>query len=362
MSLPNHGANPHRLYEKLSIEKPEKIIDFSENVNPAGPPSFVEKSWRELLPLVSRYPDSQGQPFLSAVANYHHIDSNQVLLGNGAAEIFSILATAFQKKRAIIIHPTFSEYEATLTANDVDIIHLEVEDIATWKLPVNKIIQAMQQADILYLCTPNNPTGVLTPKEQLVRLIEEGKKANCFVVFDEAFIDWMGEESSMIPYIKDFSHVMVVRSMTKMYAIAGIRLGYMIAPSSIIERLQPKTSHWHINGLAAEIGAHCLEENLYREQAITYAKTCREDFIAFLQQLGCKTTNSVTNYVSFQLPFPEKSKGFFHEMLKKGFVLRHTENFRGMNGEWFRVGMKQQQAMKALKKEMASWIIRHSSL
>ncbi|HWI48836.1 MAG TPA: aminotransferase class I/II-fold pyridoxal phosphate-dependent enzyme [Rummeliibacillus sp.] len=362
MSLPNHGANPHLLYEQLSIEKPGQIIDFSENVNPAGPPEFIRGNWDDLQHLVARYPDPQGQPFLSAVAKYHGVRVNQVLLGNGAAEIFSLLASMFQKKRAILIHPTFSEYEATLSANDVEIIHLEVEDIATWKLPINQIIKEMQQADVLYLCTPNNPTGVLPPKEQLLLLITEGKKANCHIVLDEAFIDWIDEEATMIPYLEDNPHVMIVRSMTKMYAIAGVRLGYMIASPSIIENLERKTSHWHINGLAAVIGAGCLKENEYRDQAIRFAQKSREEFTAFLQQLGCKTTKSVTNYVSFQLPLPQHSKEFFHAMLKKGFVLRHTENFRGMNGEWFRVGMKKEQAMKALQKEMTSWLKHSSSL
>ena len=356
MSLPNHGANPHRLYEQLGIKEPAQIIDFSENVNPEGPPAFIKENWNNMLSLISRYPDPLGQPFLSAVAKYHRVREEQVLLGNGAAEIFTLLATLFQRKRAIIIHPTFSEYEATLSANNIEITHLEVENIITWKLPIHQIVIEMQQADVLYLCTPNNPTGVLPPKEELLFLIEEGEKANCYIVLDEAFIDWVDEGASMIPYLEDNSHILIVRSMTKMYAIAGVRLGYMLASPSITEMLQRKASHWHINGLAAVIGATCLEENEYRDTAICYAQKRREEFIAFLEKLGCKTTNSVTNYLSFQIPFTRDSKKFFHAMLEKGFVLRHTENFRGMNGEWFRVGMKKEQEMKALQKEMTSWL------
>ncbi len=359
MSLPNHGANPHRLYEQLSIKKPMEMIDFSENVNPAGPPSFIREKWDDLFPLISRYPDPQGQPFLAAIAKFHNVDEEQVLLGNGAAEIFSLLATIFQRKRAIIIHPTFSEYEATLAANHVEMVHIEVDDITTWKLPIVQIIKDMQQADILYLCTPNNPTGVLPPREELQLLIDEGEKANCHIVLDEAFIDWIGEEASMIPYINEHPHIMIVRSMTKMYAIAGVRLGYMIAAPEMIQTLQRKTSHWHINGLAAEIGASCLEETEFRNQSIQYAQKCRELFTAFLHQSGCKTTKSITNYICFQLPKPQQSKAFFHAMLEKGMVLRHTEYFKGMNGEWFRVGMKDEKSMKSLQKEMTLWLKRN---
>lgn len=362
MSLPNHGANPQLLYSELAIPLPEQIIDYSENVNPLGPPLSVVENWQGYIHLLSSYPEPHGEPFLSAIAAYHGIPKSRVLLGNGAAEIFSLLAGHFQRKCAMIVHPTFSEYEATLRANGTEIIHLSVEEIENWKLPIDHIIENMKRADLLYLCTPNNPTGVLPPRNELVHLLEEGQKMGCTVILDEAFIDWIGEESSMISYIEDFPNLIIVRSMTKMYAIPGIRLGYMVSSPALIEALREKVPHWHINGIAAHIGAKCIDETHYREKSIEYAKKSKARFVDFLRKLGCKTTKSVTNYVCFKLPHPDLSQRFFHDMLNSGIVLRHTENFKGLDGKWFRVGMKNEQAMAVLQEEMEAWIKQNSHL
>jgi len=364
LSLPNHGANPYRLYKQLGIQPPADILDFSENVNPAGAPDFIKNDWKDYLQLLQHYPDPEGEPFLSAVAKYHDISTENIVLGNGAAEIFSLLATYFRGNNAIILHPTFSEYEATLRENDVEIQRVVCEDIVNWKLPLDELQQAMQNANVIYLCTPNNPTGVLPSKEELQQLIEPAKESNCSIVLDEAFIDFVDENASFIQSVKENHQVIIVRSMTKMYAIAGIRLGYMVAAPEVASAIRKLTPHWHINGIAAVIGARCLskEEDAFRQKACDYAGQMRTRFQAFLRQNHCLVTNSVTNYVSFQLPNTEQSQSFFTYMLEKGMVLRHTANFIGMEGTWFRVGMKAPEAMNRLEEEMMHWFQANSSL
>lgn len=364
MLLPNHGANPYRLYTQLGIQLPADILDFSENVNPAGVPDFIKNEWIDYLQLLQRYPDPEGEPFLSAVAKYHDISTENIVLGNGAAEIFSLLATYFRGNNAIILHPTFSEYEATLKENGVEIQRVICEDLVNWKLPIDELQQTMQNADVLYLCTPNNPTGALPSKEELHQLIAFAKESNCSIVLDEAFIDFVDEHASFIQSVKENPQLIIVRSMTKMYAIAGIRLGYMVAAPEIASAIRKLAPHWHINGIAAEIGARCLsmEEDAFRQQACDYAEQMRTRFQAFLRRNHCVVTNSVTNYVSFQLPVIAQSQNFFTYMLKKGIVLRHTENFIGMEGTWFRVGMKEPKAMDRLEEEMMHWFQANSSL
>jgi len=114
LALPNHGANAHHVYDRVGIKMPETVIDYSENVNPIGPPAFVYEKWSTYAHLVTKYPDPLGEPFLSTAAEYHDISVENVIVGNGAAEIFASLAKRYENKRAILIHPTFSEYEATL--------------------------------------------------------------------------------------------------------------------------------------------------------------------------------------------------------------------------------------------------------
>lgn len=359
MSLPSHGANPLRLYESFGLQAPKQIYDFSENVNPVGPPAMIQQNWAHYFQSIATYPDPHGEPFLGAVAQFHQVAKENIVLGNGASEIFAILARRYTGKRVLVVHPTFSEYEATLQMAGVEVVDVVVDDIATWQLPLERVKLEMQRAAAIYLCTPNNPTGVLLSRHVLEQLIAHGRTVNCEIVLDEAFIDWVDEQLSYIPTIvTGNSHVIVVRSMTKLYAIPGIRLGYVVAHQAIAQQLAAYMPHWHINSLAASIGVQCLNSVDYARQAVEQARVHREQIGQLLRTYGCQVSHSVTNYVAFCLPDVQQSDAFFRFCLQRGIVLRHSFNFKGMNGEWFRIGMKQQEAMCVLENVLHEWFSR----
>jgi len=355
MELPEHGANPHNVYAKLGIETPARLLDFSENVNPVGPPQSITEMWPSLLDKLKAYPSPKGEPFLSAAADYHGISTDYLFAGNGAAELLALLAERYREERAIVVHPTFSEYEATLQAKNVEIVRVFASEKDGFKLPMDAILEAMTSASVLYLCTPNNPTGVMPERTDLNMIIRRGAEVGCEVVLDEAFIDFVDESLSFIAEIKNNPHVIVVRSMTKMYAIPGIRLGYIVANSSVIKGIKALAPHWNVNGLAAQIGAVCLQEEQYREQAIQYSTSEREKMTRFLTDNNCDVTNSVTNFISFTLDSDRDSKKLYKDMLARGIVLRHSQNFRGMDGKWLRIGMKDDASMTILKEELSQW-------
>lgn len=352
MQLPEHGANPRHVYEKLGMTPPEQIRDFSENCNPAGPPRAVLELWPELLPRLNAYPDPSGEPFLSKVAAYHGVAPSSVIVGNGAAELLSLIAERYRGKRAIVVHPTFSEYEATLLAKEVEVVRLVASEEEGFKLPVEAILEALPSADVLYLCTPNNPTGIMPKREDVAAILKRAGEAGCEVVLDEAFVDFIDESKSFIPELRDFPHVVIVRSMTKMYAIPGIRLGYAVAHPDGIAKLKAQVPHWNVNGMAAAIGAVCLDQEVYRDAAICHAQEEREKMTAFLKQHGCTVTDSETNFLAFK---PGDAGKLYKDMLARGIVLRHSENFYGMDGRWLRVGMKSVVEMKELRTELANW-------
>lgn len=355
MQLPEHGANPHRLYEKMGIPMPAILYDFSENVNPFGLPKKISEVWQSLLKEVSAYPDPHGEPFLSAASEFHNISKDHLLIGNGAAEILALLAERYRGRTALVVHPTFSEYEGTLTAKQVKIHRLIAKESAGFQLPVEAIQEAMHVADVLYLCTPNNPTGVLPSKATLTALLEHGKATQCDVVLDEAFIDFVDEDLSFMSKIKAYNHLIVVRSMTKMYAIPGIRLGYVAANKEVIQEIKQFAPHWNVNGIAAAIGALCFHEQEFVEKTKLHSEHERRELTNFLTAHQCIVTESVANFITFKLSDTFKTKQLYEDLLKKGIVLRHTENFRGMNGNWLRVGMKTTEQMSRLREELGQW-------
>lgn len=355
MHLPEHGANPHRLYGKLGIPQPEKVFDFSENVNPFGMPERVVHAWPAFLSKVTAYPDPAAEPFLSAVAHFHKVNRQAVLVGNGAAELLALLAERYRGKRAVVVHPTFSEYESTLRVKDVHITRVVASEKDGFQLPMEAIKRAMIKADVLYLCTPNNPTGMLSPRHEILELIEFGEAVDCEIVLDEAFIDFVDERLSFIPEINAHTNLIIVRSMTKMYAIPGIRLGYVIAHTAIISQLKQFAPHWNVNGIAASIGAICLEEEAFVARSIQHSKEEREKLSAFLRGHDCEVTDSVANFMSFKLRGNRSTRQLYEHLLKRGIVLRHSENFIGMDGNWLRVGMKKEAEMALLRKELGRW-------
>ncbi|WP_025785558.1 bifunctional adenosylcobinamide kinase/adenosylcobinamide-phosphate guanylyltransferase [Sporosarcina sp. D27] len=356
MPLPNHGANPHKLYEILNLEQPAKMLDFSENCNSAGPPEAIQIGWNELLPKISRYPDPNGEPFRTAVADFHGIGIEQLVLGNGAAEILSLIANRYRGKRAIIVHPTFSEYEATLTAAGASITHVQASEENGFALPIDELIIAMETADVLYICTPNNPTGFLPKRTELVSLIQHAATVACDVILDEAFIDWVDEALSFIPEVKNYPNVIVVRSMTKLYAIPGIRLGYAVARPNRIDAIKRNAPHWNINAIAAQLGTICLQQADYRERAIQQATEERLKMTNFLTARGCKVIDSVANFILFKPPVHIAAQDVFNSLLTRGIVLRHTENFKGLDGRWLRIGMKSASDMETLRDALVPFL------
>lgn len=352
MSLPNHGANPHHVYRNLGLTPPERIIDFSENVNPFGPPESLQATWNNFQNSMRLYPDPVGEPFRTNVARYHDIQAESVFVGNGAAEVFSLLAERYRGKRAILVHPTFSEYEATLKVRHVEIVHVFMKNIITGELPVDELKKQMHLADVLYLCTPNNPTGTMPKRVVIEDLVEYGKLSNCEIVLDEAFIDFISEEASFISN-RLAPHVIVVRSMTKMYAMPGLRLGYMAAAPHIVQEIQQLAPHWNVNGVAVEVGGLVIKEDAYRKKTIQHSVDMRLDISEFLTGYGCEVTQSQANFLLFKPK--QQDPDFFHHVLRKGIVLRHTENFHGLNGQWYRIGMKTEEEMGILKKELEAW-------
>lgn len=356
MNLPDHGANPLRLYKGLNLKLPEQLLDFSENVHPFGPPDFIRQEWPALLPFITRYPDPDAEPFRSSAAEFHSVSPEQLAASNGAAEIFTWLARRYHGKRVLLAEPAFSEYRKTLEAEGAQVKSIQLRPEFAWALPLDELPFLLDGCAAFYICNPHNPTGTLIMPEDMHRIARLCRAADCELVIDEAFMDFAGEEFSFIPHLSAYPHVMTVRSMTKMYALPGLRLGYVIGQQDKIRELTAGAAHWNVNALAAAIGAKCFGEEEYRRRIVEAAKADRQRMSAFLSDAGCEVTESAANFLSFRLPRSYSPDSFFKDMLRRGLVLRHTYSFSGMDGNWFRIGMKSSDDMEILQEAMTRWL------
>lgn len=354
MQYPMHGANPAALYKGLGLSMPEEIIDVSENVNSLGLPQRVKEQWPNLLQATSFYPNEQAEPFTSVAAAHHSIQAEYVVAANGAAEALMVLAQQFQGEPVVLLEPSFSEYRRTLALYQCEIRSVVASDIMHGTFDGDLLRKALLRASALYICNPNNPTGVLQAKAWIESLLLAFPDVT--IVVDEAFMDWTNEAESVVSLVPKYEQLIVLRSMTKMYSLAGVRLGYIVSQQA--SALKPFFPHWHVSQLAIEMGTMCLAEHAFVEQSRLHADRLRAQMQAFFLKQGCYVSNSVANFFVFQLPAQFNADDFFIAMLKEGIVLRHTKNYAGL-GSAFRIAVKNEAIWQRCKEVILRYVQDH---
>ncbi|KIL49716.1 threonine-phosphate decarboxylase CobD [Jeotgalibacillus soli] len=354
MSLPLHGANPRSLYQSMRIPVPEQIIDFSENSNPLGPPSAISEKWMAWQSAISSYPDPEGQALRQAIADYHGLGSEQVLLGNGAAELMMVVARWFQGKIVGIVHPAFSEYVRVVEANGGIVQSFITTEETGWQSPDEEIMHFLIKGHILFLCNPVNPTGIKYSRDTLARWIKQADRYGATILLDEAFIDMIGEEYSFANQIGS-SSLLIFRSMTKMYSIAGLRLGYLLGTKGRLAEFGSLLPHWNVNALSLLAGEEALRDKAFQEKTRTYMKTERERLFAFLDDLGFRYSLSEANFYLLQPQNASQTADLFRWLLHRGIVLRHTYNYKGLEGRWLRAGIKTKEQNDQLIQAVTAW-------
>ena len=248
MKWPLHGSNPHYLYEAAGLEQPEKIFDFSANINPLGPPHSLKEHWTEFFQGISQYPDPHAALLKARIAEREGIDEEQILIGNGGAELISLLGRELAGKRVLIVEPAFSEYEKACLVNNCQIEYFSLAE--DWDLKLEVLKEKLADADALFLCNPNNPTGVYFSQNLVQQLLEECTRQNCLLIVDEAFYDFVTDYEPLVPLLKESQQLVILRSLTKMFAIPGLRLGFAMGSKERIASLASYQSHWSVNGVA----------------------------------------------------------------------------------------------------------------
>ncbi|MEA3454481.1 MAG: threonine-phosphate decarboxylase, partial [Candidatus Caldatribacteriota bacterium] len=243
-----HGGNLERAMEKYGISS-EKIIDFSANINPLGFSSKAGEAIIKNLDRLSHYPDPECKEAKKEISHYFKIDYENIVLGNGSTELIYLIVQTLKPKKALIPIPTFCEYERALNNNNVSINFYKLKEKQEFLLSMDEIIPQLAGIDLVFLCNPNNPTGKFLPKKEMLTLIKEIQRRKIFLVLDEAFID-LHEEESFIKEVKNYDHLIVLRSLTKFFGLPGLRIGFGVGSSKLIKEIEIQKISWSVNYLA----------------------------------------------------------------------------------------------------------------
>ncbi|MFD1416401.1 threonine-phosphate decarboxylase CobD [Oceanobacillus jeddahense] len=354
MQLPAHGSNTKYVYDSLGMKQPEQIIDFSVNTNPLGAPEVLREKWDEWFDVINDYPDPYANNLMEQLAVQENIPVTHLLAGNGAAEIITLIARYLTGSRVAVIHPAFSEYATACENEDCEVIPIVLSE-PDWNLDAAALENQLQGVKAVFLCNPNNPTGMHYQRETVEAFMEICKKTNTLCIIDEAFYDFLPEPVTYIKTVLHQEHVLIIRSLTKMYSIAGLRLGFLAGNPALLQKISKSKPHWSVNALAMKAGIACLQDKAHVAETRKFIEAERAVIFQKLEELGFEYSLSRLNFYLLRDPALPVQKRLFQYLLKQGLVLRHTENFPGIEGKRLRVAVKQPEANKKLLEALTVW-------
>lgn len=342
-----HGGEVFRWAAETGIG-PEKIIDFSANINPLGLPPGVFEVLQKGLKNLGHYPEIGAESLCRCVADRHKLSEEHVVVGNGSSALIYLVARVLKPDQALIWAPTFSEYERALLQ-----AQSRVTNLASWdaekKIVLTDLIKSTiaAQPDLVFLCNPNNPTGALWSPKELEEIVYSFQKCGIICVLDEAFIDFVGSEFSFASRVVDFDNLIVLRSLTKIYALAGIRCGYLLCSRYLKSLISPFLEPWSLNSLAISAAAAALRnDHDFIRQTLDLVKKQRDFLYEEMRNLSfLKPFPSHANYILAKL---ENQKNDPHngEKLRQylfsndKILIRLCDDYHGLEQNFVRVAVK----------------------
>lgn len=332
----------------------DELIDFSANINPLGMPPAVVRAAKASLAVCGRYPDPLCRDLRSALGAFHGMPPEWIVCGNGAADVIYRLVLALRPKTALVVEPTFSEYREALQLAGCAVTPygLRPED---GFMPDDRLFAALEsRPELVFLCNPNNPTGLAMPKEFVLRLAERCRELGIRLVADECFTSFLEREAdvTVTGRLGDFPNVLVLKAFTKMYAMAGIRLGYALcSDTELVGRIAFTGQPWSVSAVASACGIAALGEGAFVEKTrclIAENRRLLAEGLAACTGLGLKVWPSQANYVFFY----SARTDLCGALLPHGILLRSCANYPGLDAHYYRAAVKSRSEIGALLKAL----------
>lgn len=314
------------------------ITDFSANINPLEMPTEIADAVLSGVQSLGSYPDWSCRELRGKIAQKLGCAAEDVICGNGAADLIFSIAYAYRPKKALLVSPCFAEYEAALRAIDAEIVYHELSADNDFALTDAFEKQLTADLDITFLCVPNNPTGAVIDKERLTKIADICAENHILFVLDECFNEFleMPEKYSMLDNISGREQLVILKSFTKMFALAGMRLGYAVSCNyALFEKIYSVRQPWTVSTLAQRAGLAALEQTAFVTAARKYLQEERKYLAEELEALGCRVFEGYANFIFFYAAEDLKER-----LLQKGFLIRDCGNYRGLTRGYYRIAVK----------------------
>jgi threonine-phosphate decarboxylase len=333
----------------------DRVLDFSANINPLGPSPRALRRLRRDLALIRFYPDTENGELPELVAKEAGIGRDCILFGNGATPLLHLIPRVLKPRKAVVVEPGFSEYSSALERERCKIHRLFLRRDASFQLDGEALFDILRRRrpDILMLGNPNNPTGNVLSRPLLAELIATCSKRRIYLVLDESFLDFTPHPSCAFEAARN-PHVVVVRSLTKFWALAGLRIGYLVAHKGLVERLSAQLEPWSVNTLASAAAAESLRDLRYRDRTL---KLIRRERAFLTEQLGglgwLEPFPSEANFLLVRIAAPGiSSTHLCRRLAERNILIRDGSNFPGLDRRYFRLAVRRRSENQRLIDEL----------
>lgn len=336
-----HGSDLEKI-EKIYGVKKEDIISFSANVNPLG----ISYKLREELPTridaISTYPDREYTALRKAISNYIHTDYENILVGNGSTELISLVIQLMKPEKALIIGPTYSEYEHEIELGGGRSRYFRLRETNDFILQEEALFDALTaDTDLLVICNPNNPTSSQITRKTMRNILDHCKEKGIFVMVDETYVEFSenSDEITSIPLTEYYNNIIILRGISKFFAAPGLRLGYAVCGNrKLLKEMDSFKNPWTINSLAAIAGEIMFQDEAYIQDTIRLISSERERICGILDKHS--SVKYYKPHANFILLHIEKenitSEELFEAAIRRGLMIRDCSSFPFLDNKYIR--------------------------
>jgi threonine-phosphate decarboxylase len=350
-----HGGRVFEAARRFRVA-PEEVIDFSANINPLGPPpGLLAALEASLAPVNLRsYPDSHA--FISALAEKHGVAPDEIVVGPGAAALIFAALRAVLPATALVMEPGFAEYFRACAAVEAEVLRPRLTEKNGFEPDFAALADTIEagRCGLLILNSPHNPTGRLYAREDLLALVELAEANDVTVLLDEAFIDY-APQASLLQAAAAKSRFVVFRSLTKFYAIPGLRVGYAVCAAGMAAVIREQLDAWPVSTIALEAGRAALAEEEYERETRRFNAQAREEFATALRGIGLSVFPSDANFLLAKL-----SRGSGAELAQwlesSRILIRRCDSFSGLGDGYIRLAVRSREDNLRLVSLIETWL------
>ena len=333
-----------------SLDDPE-IIDFSSNVTPLGASKLVKTVLKRKIDMIPSYPDSNSHKLEQSIQKYTKLSSSNIVIGNGATEIIYNFCSAFlsQNTPVLMTAPTFGEYQSASILNGCNVDYFKTMNLVR---DIDDFVKKIPKNGCIFVCNPNNPTGELLPRDLIKKIISNSKNKSTLVFLDECFIEMTPDKNeSVISSIKKFDNLFVLRSLTKSFGLAGLRIGYGAGSKQMVSILKKIKIPWNVNILAQEGAIAALNNLSHLQKSKSIIKKESRYLRKKISELdGFECYNTSTNFILVHTRMD--STTLQKKLLRKKILIRDCKNFHGLDNHYIRIAVKTRKENNILLKEL----------